>query len=54
MCRFDSQASPGYSLVVGQLVRYSKDAPNRIGRRWIQTEEQLKIKRAYESSELFR
>ncbi|KAI0868248.1 ribonuclease-like protein p/mrp subunit [Hypoxylon argillaceum] len=34
MCKFASRNAPGYRLVASSLVRYSRDAPQAISRRW--------------------
>ncbi|TRX98049.1 hypothetical protein FHL15_001259 [Xylaria flabelliformis] len=34
MCRFVSRNAPGYKLVASSLLRYSRDAPRAISRRW--------------------
>lgn len=34
MCKFESRTSPGYRLVVVALMRYSKEAPEVVSRRW--------------------
>ncbi|KAI0854678.1 ribonuclease-like protein p/mrp subunit [Xylaria cubensis] len=34
MCRFASRNAPGYKLVASSLLRYSRDAPQAISRRW--------------------
>ena len=54
MCRFDSQVSPGFSLVVGQLVRYVKNAVDGIGRHWAQADDESKIRQEYRAAELAR
>ncbi|KAI0400445.1 ribonuclease-like protein p/mrp subunit [Xylaria palmicola] len=34
MCRFASRNAPGYRLVASSLVRYSRDAPQAVSRKW--------------------
>ncbi|KAI0502713.1 ribonuclease-like protein p/mrp subunit [Xylaria bambusicola] len=34
MCRFTSRNAPGYTLVASSLLRYARDAPQTISRRW--------------------
>ena len=52
MAKFDRRDSPGYRLVVAALIRYSKDAPDRVACRWMQATEMLKSKRQNEAAEL--
>jgi hypothetical protein len=52
MVKFESRSAPGYRLVVAALIRYSKEAPDMISRRWVQADEMLKTKRQIEAAEL--
>ncbi|MCJ1393162.1 hypothetical protein MMC18_006034 [Xylographa bjoerkii] len=54
MCKFESQKSPGYRLVVAALIRYSTEAPEVISRRWKHATEMLNAKRSQEADELLR
>ncbi|MCJ1403613.1 hypothetical protein MMC11_006836 [Xylographa trunciseda] len=54
MCKFESQTSPGYRLVVAALIRYSKEAPEVVSRRWKHAVEMLNSKRSQEAEELLR
>ncbi|KAF2266734.1 ribonuclease-like protein p/mrp subunit [Lojkania enalia] len=54
MVRFESCSAPGYRLVVAALIRYSKEAPGLVPRRWLQATEMLKTKRQNEAAELMR
>lgn len=54
MCKFESRNSPGYRLVVAALMRYSKEAPEVVSRRWKHAVDMLKSKRSQEAHELLR
>jgi len=54
MCKFDSRTSPGYRLVVAALIRYSREAPEVISRRWKHAVEMLNSQRSQEADELLR
>lgn len=54
MCRFKSRTSPGYRLVVAALMRYSKEAPEVVSRRWKHAIDMLNSKRSQEADELLR
>jgi len=54
MCKFESRTSPGYRLVVAALIRYSKEAPEVISRRWKHSIEMMNSKRSQEADELLR
>ena len=54
MCKFESNTSPGYRIVVAALIRYSKEAPEVISRRWKYAIEMLDSKRSQEADELLR
>ena len=54
MCKFESRTSTGYRLVVAALIRYSKEAPEVISRRWEHAIDMLKSKRSQEADELLR
>ncbi|KAF6228261.1 hypothetical protein HO133_007991 [Letharia lupina] len=54
MCKFESRTSPGYRLVVAALLRYSKEAPEVVSRRWKYAVDMLNSKRSQEADELLR
>lgn len=54
MCKFESRTSPGYRLVVAALLRYSKEAPEVVSRRWKHAVDMLNSKRSQEADELLR
>lgn len=54
MCKFESQNSSGYKLVVAALKRYSQEAPEVISRRWKHAVDMLNAKRMQEADELLR
>ena len=54
MCRFESRTSPGYRFVVAALMRYSREAPEVVSRRWKHTAEMLHSKYLQEAGELLR
>ncbi|RYC59169.1 hypothetical protein CHU98_g7052 [Xylaria longipes] len=48
MCRFASRNAPGYKLVASSLLRYSRDAPQAISRKWRIEKEMLRSLRQQE------
>ncbi|KAF2647563.1 ribonuclease-like protein p/mrp subunit [Lophiostoma macrostomum CBS 122681] len=52
MVKFETRTSPGYRLVVASLLRYSREAPGIVDRRWIDAKDMLKQKRQQEAAEL--
>ncbi|KAJ2987280.1 hypothetical protein NUW58_g4596 [Xylaria curta] len=52
MCRFASRNSPGYKLVASSLLRYSRDAPQAISRKWRIEKEMLRSLRQQELKNL--
>ncbi|KAK6611184.1 LipA and NB-ARC domain-containing protein [Botrytis cinerea] len=52
MCKFASRSAGGYSIVVAALMRYSKDAPNTISRRWDNAAVMFRSARKNEAAEL--
>ncbi|KAL6713132.1 hypothetical protein ACLMJK_009253 [Lecanora helva] len=54
MCKFESRTAAGYRLVVAALIRYSKEAPEVISRRWRHAIDMLQSKRSQEADELLR
>ena len=52
MCRFTSRNAPGYRLVVSSLLRYSRDAPQTITRRWRNEKDMLRSLRQKELQHL--
>ncbi|RYP87830.1 hypothetical protein DL769_000422 [Monosporascus sp. CRB-8-3] len=54
MCRFATRASPGYNLVVATVLRYSREAPGTITRRWASEREILTSMRKQEAMELIK
>lgn len=54
MCKFESRTSTGYRIVVAALIRYSKEAPEVISRRWKYAADMLQSKRSQEADELLR
>ncbi|KAI0424659.1 ribonuclease-like protein p/mrp subunit [Xylaria sp. FL1042] len=48
MCSFTSRNAPGYKLVASSLVRYSRDAPTTITRKWRIEKEMLRSLRQQE------
>jgi len=52
MCKFSSRNAPGYALVTSSLVRYSRDAPAVISRRWALADQIKKSMRTHEASDL--
>ena len=54
MCKFESRTSPGYRLVVAALMRYSREAPEVVSRRWKHAVNMLYSKRSQEADELLR
>ena len=54
MCKFESRNSPGYRLVVAALMRYSKEAPVVVSRRWKHAADMLASKCSQEAEELLR
>ncbi|KAF9891079.1 hypothetical protein FE257_005014 [Aspergillus nanangensis] len=53
MCKFEDDASPGYEAVAEALLRYSREAPDLIARRWLDENEERKRKRIAKAEELF-
>ncbi|KAH8422390.1 uncharacterized protein LDX57_000147 [Aspergillus melleus] len=53
MCKFATRTSPGYRLVVATLMRYSEEAPNKIGRRWVENKELVRSMRKNEAKEIY-
>jgi hypothetical protein len=53
MCRFASRTAPGYRLVVSTLLRYSRDAPDIISKRWRDEREVIRSIRINEAKELY-
>lgn len=54
MCKFESRTSPGYRLIAATLIRYSREAPEVVSRRWKHAIEMLNSKRSQEADELLR
>lgn len=54
MCKFESRSSPGYRLVVAAVIRYSREAPEVVSRRWKHAVDMLNSKRSQEADELLR
>lgn len=54
MCRFATRSSPGYTLVAATILRYSREAPETITRRWTSEREILNSMRKHEAMELFK
>ena len=54
MCKFESRTSPGYRLVAAALIRYSREAPEVVSRRWKHAVDMLNSKRFQEADELLR
>ena len=54
MCKFENHTSPRYRLVVAALIRYSREAPEVISRRWKHAVEMLNSNRSHEADELLR
>lgn len=52
MCRFASRNAPGYKLVASSLLRYSRDAPQSISRKWRIEKEMLRSLRQQELENL--
>ncbi|KAI1182505.1 ribonuclease-like protein p/mrp subunit [Nemania serpens] len=52
MCRFASRNAPGYKLVASSLLRYSRDAPQAISRKWRIEKEMLRSLRQQELKNL--
>ncbi|KAI0437710.1 ribonuclease-like protein p/mrp subunit [Xylaria telfairii] len=52
MCRFSSRNAPGYKLVASSLLRYSRDAPQAISRKWRIEKEMLQSLRQQELANL--
>ncbi|CAJ2500091.1 Uu.00g029440.m01.CDS01 [Anthostomella pinea] len=51
MLKFASRNSPGYKLIVANILRYSREAPATISRRWISEKELMNSIRRNESME---
>lgn len=54
MCRFATRASPGYNLVAATILRYSREAPGTITRRWTSEREILNSMRKHEAMDLYK
>ncbi|RYP75149.1 hypothetical protein DL771_002610 [Monosporascus sp. 5C6A] len=54
MCRFETRVSSGYNLVVATVLRYSREAPGTITRRWASEREMLTSMRKHEAMELIK
>ncbi|KAF5879212.1 putative tetratricopeptide repeat domain protein [Botrytis fragariae] len=52
MCKFASRTAGGYTIVVAALIRYSKDAPKTIARRWDNAAVMFMSARKNEAAEL--
>ena len=52
MCRFSSLESPGFSIVLAALLRYTKESCTAIRLRWIEAKKFLATQRTNEASEL--
>ncbi|KAI1306666.1 ribonuclease-like protein p/mrp subunit [Xylaria venustula] len=52
MCRFTSRNAPGYRLVASSLLRYSRDAPQAVSRKWRIEKEMLRSLRQQELKNL--
>ncbi|MCJ1384414.1 hypothetical protein MMC17_007530 [Xylographa soralifera] len=52
MCRFGSVASPGFSIVLAALLRYTKESHATIRHRWMEARKFLATQRTNEASEL--
>ena len=52
MCRFDGLVSPGFSIVLAALLRYTKESHATVRLRWIEARKFLATQRKYEASEL--
>ncbi|TGO66355.1 hypothetical protein BOTNAR_0063g00370 [Botryotinia narcissicola] len=52
MCKFASRSAGGYTIVVAALIRYSKDAPRTISRRWDNAAVMFTSARRNEAAEL--
>ncbi|KAJ3579479.1 hypothetical protein NPX13_g1089 [Xylaria arbuscula] len=52
MCRFTSRNAPGYRLVASSLVRYSRDAPQTVARKWRNERDMLRSIRQKELQHL--
>lgn len=52
MCRFEDRQSAGYKVIAAALLRYDREAPDVIARRWIQAKTMLAILRREEAQEL--
>lgn len=53
MCKFDSDGAPGYEAVAEALLRYSREAPEIISRRWLEEKNTRAIKRKAKAQEIF-
>jgi len=57
MCRFASRNAPGYRMVASCLLRYTRDAPQTISRKWdvekerVHSLRQQEMKRLHEEME---
>ena len=52
MCRFGSVESPGFSVVLAALLRYSRESLTTISLRWVEARKFLATQRTNEASEL--
>jgi hypothetical protein len=52
MCTFESKSSPGYTLIIAALIRYSNEASKTIPLRWANAKKMLLSLRMNEAEEL--
>ena len=53
MCKFESESSPGFDLIVDAIQRYAESSPITISARWASEREQSKTQRIRKAKELF-
>lgn len=53
MCKFESENSPGFDLIVDGIRRYSEDAPATINERWVSEKQDRQKRKFAKAKELY-
>ena len=52
MCKFESESSPGFDLIVDGIQRYGEDAPTTVKQRWISEKQERLNQKLRKAKEL--
>ena len=53
MCKFESESSPGFDLIVDGIQRYSEEAPATIKERWVSEKQERQNQKLAKAKELY-